>query len=84
MKNVKVGISISRDLAEETDALAREMGVTRSRLYSLALRDFIRRRENTGLLERLNEAHAEPDPEDEPLIGGVKRRGRRLLDEDER
>lgn len=82
--NVKTGVSISRELAEETDALAREMGVTRSGLYAMALREFMRRRENAGLLEKLNEAHAEPDPEDEALIEGAKGRGRRWLDEDER
>lgn len=81
--NVKVGVSVGRDLAEEADALAREMGVTRSRLYSMALRDFMRRRENAGLLEKLNEAYVEPEPEDELLIEGAKRHGRRLLDEDE-
>ncbi|MBA2443497.1 MAG: hypothetical protein H0V53_14030 [Rubrobacter sp.] len=83
-QNVKRGVSIGRELAEEADALAREMGVTRSRLYSMALRDFMRRRENAGLLERLNEAYREPDPGDEALIEGAKRYSRRLLDEEER
>jgi post-segregation antitoxin (ccd killing protein) len=82
--NVKLGISISNELVEEGDDLARAMGISRSRLYSLALRDFLLRHENTSLLERLNEAYAEPDPEDELLLEGVKGRGRRVLDEDER
>jgi hypothetical protein len=84
-KNVKTGISISKDLAEKADALAREMGVTRSGLYALAVREFIRRHESVDLLEKLNRAYGEePDPEDEPLIEGIKRHSRRLLDEDER
>lgn len=81
---MKTGISISKDLAEEADALASEMGVTRSGLYAMAIRDFIRRHESASLLEKLNRAYAEPDPEDGPLIEGIKRRGRWLLDEDER
>lgn len=81
---MRTGISISKALAEEADALAREMGVTRSGLYAMAVREFIRRHENASLLERLNDAYREPDPEDEPLIEGIKRHGRRLLDEEER
>lgn len=82
--NVRVGISIFRDLAEEADALAREMGVTRSGLYAMAVRDFIGRHENKSLLEKLNEAYSEPDPDEEPVIEGIKRHSRRVLDEDER
>lgn len=82
---MKTGISINKDLAEKADALAREMGVTRSGLYAMAVRDFIERRESVSLLEKLNRAYGdEPAPEDEPLIEGIKRYSRRLLDEDER
>jgi hypothetical protein len=82
--NIKTGISINRGLAEDADTLAREMGVTRSGLYAMALREFIRRRESASLLEKLNDAYREPDPEDEPLLRGIKRHGRRVLDEEER
>ncbi len=82
--NVKVGISVSRNLAEEADALARKMGVTRSGLYATAMREFIRRTENGYLLEKLNDAYREPDPEDELLLENIRRHGRRLLDEEER
>ena len=81
---VKTGISIDGKLAKEADTLAREMGVTRSGLYAMALREFIRRRESAGLLEKLNDAYGEPDPEDELLLRGIKRHGRRLLDQEER
>lgn len=84
-KTVKTGISINEDLAHEADALAHELGVTRSGLYAMAVREFIRSRESVSMLEELNRAYGdEPDPEDEPLIEGIKRHGRRLLDEDER
>lgn len=48
----KIAISIDGELAREADALAREMGVTRSGLYAMALREFIRRRESAVLLEK--------------------------------
>jgi antitoxin component of RelBE/YafQ-DinJ toxin-antitoxin module len=81
---VKAGISIDGKLAKEADALAREMGVTRSGLYAMALREFIRRRESADLLEKLNDAYREPDPEDELLLRSIKHHSRRLLDEEER
>jgi hypothetical protein len=74
---VKMGISIDGSLADEADTLAREIGVTRSGLYARALS----RRENASLLEKLNDAYREPDPEDERLVAGIKRHSRRLLDE---
>lgn len=82
--NVRVGISANRVLAEEADDLAREMGLTRSGLYVMALREFIRRHQSASLLKKLNDAYGEPDPEDEPLIEGIQRHGQRLLDEEER
>ena len=72
-------------MAKEADTLAREMGVTRSGLYAMALREFIRRRESAGLLEKLNDAYGdETDSEEELLLRGIKRHSRRLLDEEER
>lgn len=78
---VKTAISISRGLADEADALASEMGVSRSGLYAIALREFMKRRESASLLERLNDAYREPDPEDETLLRDAKGLSRRMLDE---
>jgi metal-responsive CopG/Arc/MetJ family transcriptional regulator len=59
LETVKTAISVNGALYEQAEALARELGVSRSRLYSLALEDYIRRRENRVLLERINAAYAE-------------------------
>jgi metal-responsive CopG/Arc/MetJ family transcriptional regulator len=83
--NIRTGISVQKDLAEEADALARELRVTRSQLYSMALRDFIRRHESASMLERLDAAYGGgTDPEEERLLESAKRYSRRLLHEDER
>jgi predicted transcriptional regulator len=85
MSKVKTAVSISEDLAGEADALARELRVTRSQLYSMALRDFIERRESARLLEQLNAAYGDgPDAEEERLLRSAKGYSRRLLAEDER
>jgi metal-responsive CopG/Arc/MetJ family transcriptional regulator len=59
MPHVKTAISLDESLFEEVEALARKMGISRSQLFAKAVEDFIRRRENEELLERLNAAHAD-------------------------
>ena len=41
MANIKTAISIAKPLFEEVEALAEEMEVSRSHLFTLAARDFI-------------------------------------------
>lgn len=63
MSNVKTAISLDRSLFEEADALAEELHLSRSRLFVLALEDFIRRHQNRQLQARINEVYeGEPDP----------------------
>jgi predicted transcriptional regulator len=79
MSTVKTGISLEETLAGRADALARELGITRSDLYSRALVRFIEQRENELLLERLNEAHSgeEQDEEEREFLKWSKDYSRR-------
>ncbi len=63
MENVKTAISIRKSLFEQAEDLARQMRVSRSGLFTLALEDYIRRQKNQELLASLNAAYAEePTP----------------------
>lgn len=63
MENVKTAISIRKPLFEQAEELARQMKVSRSGLFTLALEDYIRRQQNRELLANLNAAYAdEPTP----------------------
>jgi metal-responsive CopG/Arc/MetJ family transcriptional regulator len=63
MEYVKTAISVNKPLFEEADELAREMKVPRSRLFVLALEEYIKRQQNRRLLDKFNAAYAdEPDP----------------------
>jgi len=79
MSTVKTGVSLEKTLAGRADALARELGITRSDLYSRALAQFIEQRENELLLERLNEAHSgeEQDEEEREFLEWSKDYSRR-------
>jgi metal-responsive CopG/Arc/MetJ family transcriptional regulator len=47
-------------LVEETDRTATKLGLSRSRLISLALTDYLRQRRNREVLDQLNAVYGEP------------------------
>jgi len=60
---MKTAISVEDDLLQEADRTARDMGISRSRLFSLAVRDFLRERRQREVLEQLNRVYdGQPDP----------------------
>ena len=63
MPNVKTAVSFEAPLFEKAEALAHEMKISRSRLFALALEDFIQRYQNERLLEQFNpEQPLQPEP----------------------
>ena len=50
MQTVKTAISIQENLFEQAEALAQQMNISRSRLFVLALEDYIRRQQDRELL----------------------------------
>jgi len=81
METIKTAISIQKSLFEKAEDLARKMKVPRSRLYSLALQDYLRRRENKNLLAQINAAQAEePEASEKNLRQKSKRTHRRLVE----
>jgi len=81
MATIKTAISIQKSLFEKAEDLARKMKVPRSRVYALALQDYLRRRENRNLLAQINAAQAEePEASEKNLRQKSKRTHRRLVE----
>ena len=81
MHNVKTAISIHKSLFEQAEEWARKLKVSRSRLFVLALEDFISRQQNRELLAQINAAYAdEPDPAEQTLRRKHRRHHRRLVE----
>jgi len=81
MANRKTAISLQDTLLEQVDAMAREMNIPRSRLFALAVEDFIRRYQNQQLLERLNAAYEDtPDPSEQSLRRRMRRPHRTIVE----
>ncbi|MDI6753371.1 MAG: hypothetical protein QME78_03140 [Thermodesulfobacteriota bacterium] len=81
METIKTAISIQKSLFEKAEDLAKKMKVPRSRIYALALQDYLHRRENKNLLAQINAAHAdEPEASEKNFRQKSKRTHRRLVE----
>lgn len=79
MESVKTAISIDKSLFAQANALARKLKVSRSRLFVLALEDFIKEQENRDLLEKINAVYADEPDETEKIIRRKTRKSHRRL-----
>jgi metal-responsive CopG/Arc/MetJ family transcriptional regulator len=82
MHTMKTAISVDDDLIAEADRTAREMGVSRSRLFSLAIESYLRNREHEKILKQLNRVYAgEAGAVDKRLAARIKGKFRRAIQE---
>lgn len=80
MNTMKTAISVDDELVKAADSAARKLGVSRSRLFSIALEKFLHDRRNEEMLERLNRVYAgEPSPEDRRIVAGFKSKLRSVV-----
>ena len=71
--NMKTAISIEDDLLQEADRTARLLGLSRSRLFALAVGDFLHRRQREQMILRLNEVYGDgSEPAEKRLLKGIK------------
>jgi metal-responsive CopG/Arc/MetJ family transcriptional regulator len=81
MAHVKTAISLQESLFEQVDALADEMKVSRSRLFVLALEEYVSRHQNRQLLERINQAYRDSsDTIEEKRIRKTQRLHRKVVE----
>ena len=70
---MKTAISIDDGLLKEADETARLLGLSRSRLFALAVDDFLRKQRREQMLLRLNEVYANGvEPEEKRLLKNIK------------
>ena len=80
---VKTAISVRQDLFRQSERLARRLHVTGSRLYSMALEEFLRRHDNEQLLARINAANEGfPDQEEKAVLDAMYQELGRLAGRD--
>ena len=73
--SVKTAISIQKELFQEVNRLAEELHVSRSKLFVLAVRDFIKKYENKKIISQINKAFDDyPDPDEERLHNAIRQK----------
>jgi metal-responsive CopG/Arc/MetJ family transcriptional regulator len=81
MAQIKTAISLDRSLFEQVEILARKMKVSRSRLFAMALADFLQHRESEQLLQEINAAyHNGPDEAEQIRRQGMYSMQRKLVE----
>jgi len=82
MASTKTAISLQESLLGKVDALAKELDISRSRLFALAAEEFIRRHRNRQLLEAIDTGYDDSsDPEEEMLRQKMRHKHRRLVED---
>lgn len=84
MVTVKTAISIPEDLFEGLEMASKEMKLSRSQVFALAVKDFLRERESRRMLEQLNRVYGEePDEEEREYLRRMKALYSKTLERDE-
>jgi metal-responsive CopG/Arc/MetJ family transcriptional regulator len=59
---MKTAISIDTEIYEKAEDAARQMGVSRSKIYSLAIAEYMQNHISERVTERLNQVYKNGDP----------------------
>ena len=80
MQAIKTAISIEKNLFDQAENIARTMKVSRSKLFVIALQDFIEHQKNKEMLAQINAAYAdEPDTTEQTLRRKSRQQHRRIV-----
>ena len=79
--SVKTAISLRQPLFDDVNELAFELKISRSKVFVLAVEDFIKKYESKKMLLRINEAFSDfPDEEETENNKLMKNKHRKILE----
>ncbi len=79
--SVKTAISMQKELFQEVNKLAGELHVSRSRLFVMAVQDFIKKKESQNLLSQINNAFSDqPDSEEIKIQSNMRKKQAKKLE----
>ena len=80
VNTAKTAITVNRGLLQEVDRIAREMGVSRSRLFSAAVEEYLRHVRQHAMIEQLNRVYGDhPDPAEQQMASNMKAKMRPVI-----
>ncbi len=69
---MKTAISLPDPVFEEAESLARQLGVSRSELYTKALKAYLRKYNRDQILGKLNHIYSEESSELDPVLAKIQ------------
>ncbi len=69
---MKTAVSLPDPVFEAAEALASQLGISRSQLYAEAIRDFVRSHREEGVTEALNRVYASERSELDPVVAAIQ------------
>jgi metal-responsive CopG/Arc/MetJ family transcriptional regulator len=69
---MKTAISLPDPVFEEAESLAKQLGVSRSELYTNALKAYLRKYNRDQTLDKLNQVYAEESSALDPVLAKIQ------------
>ena len=80
MPGVKPEISLEENLFKQVNKLANDLHVSRSKLFSLAIKDYLKKQEGKKILAQLNVAYGDSlNKEEEVLAKAMQKKQRKIV-----
>jgi metal-responsive CopG/Arc/MetJ family transcriptional regulator len=81
--SVKTAISMQQQLFDDVNSLASELNISRSKLFVIAVEEFLKKNENKNMLSQINEAFADfPNERENSNTQIMKRKQKKILEND--
>jgi len=78
---IKTAISIQKPLFEQAENLAKQLNMSRSHLFGVAIETFIKNHQNQILLDEINQAYSDqPDPNEKIRLSKMRNQHRKLVE----
>lgn len=83
MGGVKTAISLDEELFNKVNKLANDLHVSRSRLFTIAVKEYLKKQENQSLLAKLNEAYGDyPDDEEKKVSQSMRAKHSKIIEQE--
>ncbi|SLM28732.1 Helix-turn-helix protein, CopG [Desulfamplus magnetovallimortis] len=80
---VKTAISMQEELFEQVNSLAGKLQISRSKLFAIAVQDFIKKNENHDFLSQINKAFDDyPDSNELQVRASMKKKQAKTIGSD--
>jgi len=83
MPGVKTAISLDEELLVKVNRLADNLHVSRSKVFTLAVQDYLKKQENQSLLAQLNEVYEDfPSEEERGILKSMRVKHNNIIEQE--